>query len=206
MHKKLLNPSVDNIEVHCVINGMNSGRVFADSQTMPTSAMVFSQGVGGFYFAGDSDNITFVREINKYIDNALAPELLRKDIRRFEFSGETDDWAPAFDAVFQDRPVEKTHQLIYRLSYDAWDNHTHRELKDGYELRNIDMKLYNDRDTIDISLLSNEMPLWWDSWEGYDEYAFGYCMIVHNKPTGLYKNLLFGHVKRKGMPTFSTLN
>lgn len=176
---KLLNPSIDNIEVNCVISGMNPGRIFADSQTMPTSALVFSQGVGGFYFVGNSNNISFVREVNDYIDSTLAPQLLSKGIRRFEFSGETDDWPPVFDAMFQDRPVEKTHQLIYRLNGHAWDKHTHRTLKDGYDLRNIDMNLYNDRNKIDISLLSNEMPLWWDSWDDYDKHAFGYC-IVHD--------------------------
>lgn len=179
--KSVLDESVDNIEVKAVLDGTNPGTVYVDCVESPRTAVIYSQGNEGYYFVGDYGNRDFLKEFNGYIDANISPLLRNSDINGFEFSGETEQWCSALENTFADRTLKISKQYIYKLCSDSWDGYQKSSLKEGYELREIANKLHEDKSITNMEFLSDELLKWWDSWDDYDELAFGYCIVHDNK-------------------------
>ena len=112
---KLLDDRMDNIEIKAVIDGINPGWIFVDSIESPTTAMIWSKGIQGFYFVGDENNIEFNNYINEFIDTEIKPRAIEEKLNRFEFSGETEKWDGILEKIFKDRSLNKSKQYIYKF-------------------------------------------------------------------------------------------
>lgn len=176
----LLDDCMDNIEIKAVIDGINPGWIFVDSIKSPRTAMVWSKGIQGFYFVGDERNKEFNNCINEFIDKEIKPRAIRENISRFEFSGETANWDNTLEKIFKNRRLNKSKQYQYKLQNDLWKSHNKLKLKDGYILRQIDSELFYDSSIKNLEFISSEIKRWWDSYEGYLEKTFGYCIIFEN--------------------------
>lgn len=176
----LLDYRMDNIEIKAVIDGINPGWIFVDSIESPSTAMVWSKGIQGFYFVGNENNIEFNNYLNEFIDKEIRPRALREKLNRFEFSGETEKWDAVLERIFENRSLNKSRQFQYRFKYDAWDSYTKRKLEDNFTLKQIDIELLNDPDIKNLEFLSSEINRWWDSYEDYLDKTFGYCIVYEN--------------------------
>lgn len=177
----ILDDSMDNIEVKAVIDGINPGWIFVDSIESPRTAMVWSKGIQGFYFVGDENNTEFNNNINEFIEIEIKSRLFEEKLNWFEFSGETEKWNDNFEKIFRNRPLKKSKQFQYKLEHNSWILHNKRKLKDEYILRQIDRKLLDDPNIINIEFISSEIMRWWNSYEDYFKNTFGYCIIFKNK-------------------------
>lgn len=179
--RNLLDETMDNIEIKAVIEGINPGWVFVDSQKSPQTAMVWAKGIQGFYFVGDPNNPDFNNCINDFIDNEIEPKAVKQGLNRFEFSGETENWCSVLEEIFINKKLEKSQQYIYKLKKDSWQDYQKRKLKDGFELRKINQEIFYDKKIKNINFLSLEIQRWWNSTEEYLNKTFGYCIMFDNK-------------------------
>ncbi len=62
-----------NLEIKAVVEGYNPGWVFVDNVMEPKTAMVWSQGIKGFYFLGDVNSNEFNNYLETYIKYIIAP-------------------------------------------------------------------------------------------------------------------------------------
>ncbi len=62
-------------EALAVIEGHNPGWVFVDNPNAPRAALVWAQGIEGFYLVGDASSAVFLDELDFYTDQVLKPRL-----------------------------------------------------------------------------------------------------------------------------------
>ena len=62
-------------EARAVIAGDNPGWLFADDLHPPRAAMIWAQGIEGFYLIGDAKSVVFLRELDAYAQQVLKPRL-----------------------------------------------------------------------------------------------------------------------------------
>jgi len=176
----LLDKSKDNIEIKAVIDGINPGWIFVDSVESPRTAMIWSRGIQGFYFVGDSNNPQFNNYINDFIDKEIELRAIEEKLNRFEFSGETEKWDPVLEEMFKNKELNKSKQYIYKIQSESWNCSDRRKLKDGFIFREFDKELFNDPSIKNLEFLSSEIERWWNSYEDYLDKSFGYCIISEN--------------------------
>jgi len=70
--KSILNLDIQFPEIQAIIEGNNPGWVFVDDLMSPTAALVWAQGIQGFYLIGDSDSKIFLEELNTFTDRELS--------------------------------------------------------------------------------------------------------------------------------------
>ena len=80
-------------EALAIIEGNNPGWVFVDDLNTPRAALVWAQGIEGFYLVGDANSATFLEELAVYADQVLMPRLHNLGVGWFEISGD-EDWNP----------------------------------------------------------------------------------------------------------------
>lgn len=179
--KNILDETMDNIEIKAVINNENPGWIFVDSKENPKTAVIYSKGVGGFYFVGDEKNESFNKNIEKYIDEDIKKRAVKEGFDEFEFSGETEKWNVVLEEIFKNKDLKQSVQYIYKLDRDEWDKHEKRDLYEGFELKKMDMELFNSKNFENLEFLNLEVLKWWNSFEDYVNNTFGYCVVKDNK-------------------------
>lgn len=68
--QKIINPK-GHLEVKSIIYGNNPGRVFVDSQTQPTSGLIWLGNLDGFVFIGDHANSSFNQEVKVFFHETI---------------------------------------------------------------------------------------------------------------------------------------
>ncbi|WP_432666943.1 GNAT family N-acetyltransferase [Wukongibacter baidiensis] len=113
----LLNEGIKYPEVISIIEGNNPGVIFVDDIDKPKTALVWNQGMRGFYFVGDNESKLFLQKINRFMNAYIARFLKDMDIEYFEVSGTTQSWENTIESIFGDNDLRSWKQFIYR-----WDN------------------------------------------------------------------------------------
>lgn len=198
----LLNTNQLNIEVKSIIKGTNPGRIFVDSVDQPKSAMIWSDGQKGFYFIGDENNIEFNKSLDDFIDSELKEKCIDLGLKRFEFSGETENWNPIFLEIFKHRELNISKQMIFRIEKKDWKDYLKRENTTDYKLYKIDKSLILNKKYRNTEFLVDEILRWWSSIEDFLEKSHGFCMIDHDTITNYsIGNFYFDKVMTIGIET-----
>ncbi|MFE4570876.1 GNAT family protein [Paenibacillus chitinolyticus] len=104
-------------EIYAVVNLVNSGWIVADDPVNPTSAFVWAEGLKGFFLIGCENNISFLEDLNHFIDHELN-ERLQRDVNWVEVAGMHQGWDDVIKQSYHCRNVKQSIQLIYK-----WDDH-----------------------------------------------------------------------------------
>ncbi|OEH91966.1 GNAT family N-acetyltransferase [Bacillus solimangrovi] len=113
---KLLNQGIKYPEVISIIENNNSGAIFVDDVSKPKTALVWNQGMRGFYFIGDHENKLFLEKITSFIENDITMFLKEKGINHFEVSGTTSEWEETTEDLFCHKNLRNWSQVIYSLN------------------------------------------------------------------------------------------
>lgn len=165
-----------------VILGNNPGSIFVDNYKCPKSALIWSQGIEGFYLIGDEKNKKFITELNSFIDKVIAPMLKRGGYDYLEFSPCNDAWYEVIERIFKNRKMDSWKQLTYLMEKNnKTDNN---KLNPEYNIRSI-------KDKFDLNRLTNKkhlintLLLFWDSIDNLTERGSCYYAEKDNKVIGL---------------------
>lgn len=199
---KIIDSKWDNIEIKSVLAGNNPGWVFVDSLVNPRTALVWSKGIRGFYFVGDPGNPEFNPYINKCIDDIIRNRAIESGLDCFEFSGDCIEWDGTLEKIFEHRGLEKSHQCVYKLNQNKWEQHKNSTLDEKFTLRRVDNELLNDANIRNLEFITAEITKWWDTLEDYMNNTFGYCIIDNDIITSYcLTNFVFENTHTIGIET-----
>jgi GNAT superfamily N-acetyltransferase len=164
-------------EARAVIEGNNPGRVFVDDPAAAT-ALIWAQGIGGFYLAGDQSNPAFLGELDSFIDRLIAPRLGELGLDWFEVSGDRG-WGPVIEAVFAHRGLEKGLQHVYTL--DPFAPKSGPSSDTDYEIRQVDRNLIADPDLGKKEFLLSKTDSFWSNAETFLDLGLGFVLLRENE-------------------------
>jgi RimJ/RimL family protein N-acetyltransferase len=178
---ELKQPSSNVLAIDCpfpealaVIEGNNPGWVFADDLNTPRTALVWAQGIEGFYLVGDTDSTVFLEHLNDYIDQVLKPRLRNSGATWFEVSG-GENWNPVIESTFEKRNLESSQQSVYTLKPMTYKAAMQPETVGDCKLLRIDRHL------LDFSaskeFLHSRLALFWGSENAFLKAGLGYVLM-----------------------------
>lgn len=135
-------------EILSVIQGINPGIIYVDNMENSSSALIWNQGMKGYYFIGDN-NRDFVHGIYSRLEDEIKDFLIKYDLNCFEFSANTKLWNETIQEYLGDKGLGSFTQHIYRMNTSNHLSHSKRpidysihSIKDTYE----DFTLYKNYD------------------------------------------------------------
>lgn len=103
-------------EARAVAQGINPGALYGDDREDPSAAVVWANGIEGFYLVGDSDSRLFRNRLDGFTDSVLVPRLRALSIDEVEISGD-EGWNSTIEATYCHRSFEKGEQKVYTLTH-----------------------------------------------------------------------------------------
>ncbi|WP_394217486.1 GNAT family N-acetyltransferase [Halobacillus trueperi] len=170
------------VEVKAVIEGNNPGRVFVDDAESPKTGLIWLGNHDGFFFIGEEENQAFNNQINDFLDQVIFPEAKKLRLNNFIAIGNHSKWERTIERVFEHRPMQKSHQNVYRLEKRLLPAHHEPSIKPVYRVFKINEKLYENKyDSLEnIEFLRSKISEFWSSPEDFFQKGIGYC-VVHQK-------------------------
>lgn len=200
--KELLSGIKNFPEIHAVIDCINPGKVYTDNSNSPKSALIWNQGMQGFYFIGEANNETFKKEIKEYIDNILIDELLEYNINWFEISAISEKWEDTIEELFVEKGIQYEYQLVYRMNeklvkYDKDEN------KCKYSIEKLKRDVMKSNIS-NIDYITKELELFWGTMDNFFNHGTCYLAIENNKIASVcYSGFKADNVETIGIETLS---
>jgi len=168
-----------NLEIRAVVEGFNPGWVFVDNVMTPSTAMVWSNGIKGFYFLGDVNSQDFNDSLDTYIKYIIAPRIRKMSLSSFEFSGTSPKWDKKLAQIFKGRSLEISKQFVYKLADKPLPKTVENDFNESYSIKEVNSRLLND-DSVNTDLVKESVLEWWGTLKNFNKNGMGYC-IVHDK-------------------------
>jgi len=161
-------------EALAVIEGNNPGWVFADDPNTPRTALVWAQGIEGFYLVGDPGSTPFLEYLDGTIDQVLGPRLQHLGVTWLEVSG-GEKWNPVIENTFENRDLESSQQWVYKLKSEG-QAATQPETVGDCRLHRIDRRLLADLSATNEEFLHAKLALFWGSEGAFLRAGLGYVL------------------------------
>jgi RimJ/RimL family protein N-acetyltransferase len=191
MIHELMQPSSSVLAIDCpfpealaVIEGNNPGWVFADDLNRPKAALVWAQGIEGFYLVGDAHSAVFAKELDVYTDQVLMPRLHDLAVASFEISGD-EDWNPVIENVFEKRNFESSQQWVYTLEPAECESVMQLWAVDDRRLQRVDRHLLAGLSAGNKEFLFSKLIQFWGSVDTFLSTGLGYVLVDGEKITSL---------------------
>lgn len=176
---KQLVEDVENFpEIKAVIDNNNPGKVYVDNNDNPKTALVWNQGMQGFYFVGNYNNDNFLSNIKEHINERIINELTSKEINWFEISGVNDRWNQRIEELFKDREIKYGYQLAYLLNKNKF--FVDYDVVDKFNIGKVDRDTFK-LEITNLDFLKNELELFWGTLGNFYEHGICYYAIEDNK-------------------------
>jgi hypothetical protein len=171
-------------EVLSAIEGNDPGWVFADNPDRPSTSLVWSKGIEGFFLVGDENNTAFLAELNPYIDEVIAARMQKLLPGWFEVCGNRKAWDPVFETVFGERRLSQSLQCIYKLDTNLYTPSSHSAEVDC-EVRKVDRNLLAGFHLRDSEFVLSKIKRFWDSTETFLNKGLGYVLICQEEAASI---------------------
>jgi ribosomal protein S18 acetylase RimI-like enzyme len=183
MIHELKQPSPSVLAIDCpfpealaIIEGNSPGWVFVDDLKTPRAALVWSQGIKGFYLVGNANSAAFHEELDAYTDQVLEPRLHNVGVAWFEISGD-EDWNPVIENVFRKRNLESSQQRVYTLKSTGHKSLTQLRVVDNCKLLRVDQHLLVNPSADNKQFLFSKLTQFWDSVDTFLNTGLGYVLV-----------------------------
>lgn len=183
-------------EATSVIKKNNPGWVFVDNVDVPKTALIFCQGMGGFYLLGDYTNIQFKNELLSFIEEVGYPRLKSIGINWIEISGVLEEWNSVIEEVFANKKLGKDNQLVYKMKSEISVS------KESIEnIRQVDKNTFN-LEISNIDFLKNEIQQFWGSIENFLNKGICNYYLLENEIVSIcYSGFVADNVHTIGIET-----
>jgi hypothetical protein len=183
MVHELKRPSSSILAIDCpfpealaIIEGNNPGWVFVDDLNAPRAALVWAQGIKGFYLVGDANSTAFLQELDVYTDQVLEPRLHDLGVAWFEISGD-ENWNPVIENVFEKRNLESSQQWVYTLKPSKHTSVTQLKAVGDSKLLRVDRHLLVDLSAVNKEFLFSKLVQFWGSVDTFLNTGLGYVVV-----------------------------
>jgi RimJ/RimL family protein N-acetyltransferase len=163
-------------EARAIIEGSNPGWVFADDLNTPRAALVWAQGIEGFYLVGDANSTVFLKELDVHVDQVLKPRLHDLGVAWFEISGD-ENWNPVIETVFEKRHLESSQQWVYTLEPTEHEPVMQLQAVGDCELQRIDQRLLVDLSANNKEFLFSKLIQFWGNVDAFLNTGLGYALV-----------------------------
>ena len=171
-------------EALAIVDGNNPGWVFVDDLNSPSAALVWAQGIEGFYLEGDANSKIFLRELNIYTEQVLKPRLTDLGITWLEISGDKN-WNPVIEKVYNKRILERSQQWVYTLPPTTHESFMQPKLVGNCELKIIDRHLFVDLSAESKKFLLPRLSEFWGSLDAFLNTGLGYVLVDRDEIVSL---------------------
>ncbi len=167
-----------------VVAGNNAGRVWVDNLESPSSAIVWSDGLGCFQFMGCETGQVFTNELKAFVENTLIQFLKEKNLDFFEFSADRIEWYPLIYNALSDREIKEDWQNVYKSNANSQGNDK-AILPEPYCLHQVDqnfiLSIRNEKMISNPDFLIDYIEQFWGSVESYLSLGYGYGAVDDEK-------------------------
>jgi GNAT superfamily N-acetyltransferase len=163
-------------EALAIIEGNNPGWVFVDDLDTPGAALVWAQGIEGFYLVGDANSAVFLEELDVYTEQVLRPRLRNLGVAWFEISGD-ENWNPAIENVFGKRNLENSQQWVYTLRPTGHKPVAQLGAVGDCKLLRVDQHLLVDLSVGNKEFLFSKLIQFWGSVDTFLNTGLGYVLV-----------------------------
>lgn len=170
---------------HCIFAGSvcagnNPGWIFGDDPVNPTSAFIYTRGLGGT-FVGQWDNTAFIKSFIERLDADVLPKVRDDNQDILEISGDCREWDSAIESIPENRRQDTLNIKRFKLDRLSINPATRPK---GLEIRKISTEILNDTSTKNADLLINDISKWWGSIDSFISHGFGFTAIQDNTICG----------------------
>jgi RimJ/RimL family protein N-acetyltransferase len=191
MIQELMQPSSSVLAMDCpfpealaIIEGNNPGWVFADGLNTPRAALVWAQGIKGFYLVGDAHSAVFPKELDVYTDQVLKPRLRDLGVASFEISGD-ENWNPVIENIFEKRNLESSQQWVFTLKPTKYESVMQLQAVGDRRLQRVDRHLLAGLSAGNKAFLFSKLIQFWGSVDTFLSTGLGYVLVDGEKITSL---------------------
>lgn len=163
-----------NIEARAVITGNNPGWVFVEDADDPESALVWSQGIKGFYLLGSEANERFYTALVPYIQKELTPRMKEMAYKTFEVSGTHKKWNLPIRSLFAEHDLASSTQRVYTYTHKAPPQA--QPIPQGFTIVPVDRKLLSSPLENSVHIVE-ELERYWHSVRVFLHDGYAYCAI-----------------------------
>ena len=160
-------------EILSVIQNNNPGWIFSDQIDSPRTALVWSQGMKGFYLIGDHNNDAFVTKLDGFINMTLKPRMEELGMDYFEVSGYHDQWN--MESLFASRGIQQWIQLVFMLK----GNEIQSPVLNDHRIRIVDLHspTWRNQEYINKGFVNEHLDLFWYTPVDFYQKGYGYVAI-----------------------------
>jgi len=165
----LIHPSCMSLQLKTVVTNQNPGVIFANKE-QATSAVVYHQGEGGFFFVGKPN-----QEFFKHVINNINSIHFNGKLKYFEFSFDSTEWQPVIESL---KTMNTCEQFIYFSD--------HKTPLDEVILNDIQI-IPISKNTLNYSnceFVTEPILEWWNSLDDYFNENLGFVALDNNKIVG----------------------
>ncbi|MDP5276026.1 GNAT family N-acetyltransferase [Chengkuizengella axinellae] len=194
---KLLDRGIQYPEVISIIEKNNPGTIFVDEIYEPKSALVWNQGMKGFYFLGDPESKLFLEHINEFMDHFIPKFLKERNISCFEGSGTTQEWDETIKKVFENKDLHSGKQRIY-----TWDYNSNIHQMKHFKYKIYSIRSMNHQSFFNWKYYERVLVSFWGSIDQLIEKGNCYYAVDGNKIIGIcYSGFVTSNTKTIGIET-----
>lgn len=184
---KIIKKAPHSIFAGSVCAGNNPGWVLGDDPVNPTSAFIYTCGLGGT-LVGRWDNDDFTKTFIEKLDDEILPKVRDDNQDILEIAGDSHEW----DSVIASIPETKRQDTlnIKRFKLERLSKNP-ATLPQGLEIKKISTEIINNKSIKNIELLINDISDWWSSIDAFISYGFGFTAIQNKTICGwCYSNCI----------------
>lgn len=115
--KKLKNSKFKSPEAYSVIEMYTPGVVFVDNITLPRIAIVYSQGMAGFYLLGEVEDKEYFNSIKNKIFFIISLFAKNIGLESIEISAESSEGNKRIEELFDNSSLKYEYQLVHETCY-----------------------------------------------------------------------------------------
>lgn len=157
-------------EILSVIEKNNPGWIFVDQDKAPKSALVWSQGIEGFYLIGDHINEDFTYNLDLFSKSVIEPRMRDHSLEYFEVSGHHSRWN--IQSIFSTRSLSHWGQQVFAIA-----NKPSMVRRDDIGIINLKTQKWRGRGYQGADLIENHLDLFWASEADFRAKGFGFAAL-----------------------------